>query len=84
MMNLPNHMTLGPADDYHEDGIDWTADQIPRWTDLEWTRGDPLDTIDIYDKTYIMTAECDGITYEGTGWYSCGELVEVTDVEIKH
>jgi len=83
MLNLPNHMTLGPADDYDANGTDWDADRIPRWTDLQWTKGDLLDTIDVYDKTYIMTAECNGIIYEGTGWYSCDELVEVTDIEIK-
>ena len=76
-------MTLGPADDYDANGTDWDADRIPRWTDLQWTKGDLLDTIDVYDKTYIMTAECNGIIYEGTGWYSCDELVEVTDIEIK-
>lgn len=26
-MTLPNHMTIGPADDYHEDGIDWTTEE---------------------------------------------------------
>ena len=84
MLNLPNHMTLGPADDYDANGTDWDADRIPRWTDLDWERGDLLDTIDEYDKTYLMTAEANGIIYEGTGWYSCDELVEITDIEIKH
>ena len=43
MNNLPNHMTIGPADDYHEDGFDLSADQIPRWHDLTWERGDKID-----------------------------------------
>jgi len=25
-MDYPNHMTIGPADDYREDGLDWTTE----------------------------------------------------------
>jgi hypothetical protein len=61
-----------------------SADQIPRWHDLEWERGDKIDEdIDEREEYYIMTADCDGITYEGTGVYSCGELIIVNDIEIK-
>ena len=84
MNNLPNHMTIGPADDYHEDGLDLSADQIPRWWDLTWERGELVDEdIDQREEYYIMTADCDGITYEGTGVYSCGELIIVDNIEIK-
>jgi hypothetical protein len=51
------------------------------WKELEWERGDRLS----YDPEereacYIMNAEKDGVEYEGTGVYSCGELIEVTDI----
>lgn len=84
MLNLPNHMSLGPADDYDANGTDWDADRIPRWTDLQWERGDLIDAdIDEREEYYIMTAEDSGIIYEGTGVYSCEELIEVQDIEIK-
>lgn len=83
-MTLPNHMTIGPADDYREDGIDWTADQIPRWHDLDWKCGDLIDEDkDEREEYFSMTADYDGITYEGTGIYSCGELTVVDNIEIK-
>ncbi len=82
-MNEPNHMTIGPADDYDENGTDWTADQIPRWHDLEWERGDLIDEDKEEREEYVlMTARANGISYEGTGIYSCGELIDVEDIEI--
>lgn len=75
-------MTIGPADNYHEYGD--IEREIPKWTDLEWECGDLLDTDpEEREENYIMTAECDGITYEGTGVYSCGELILVENIEIK-
>ena len=84
MIAIENHMVIGPADDYNENGDPWDADRIPRWHDLEWERGDLIDEdIDEREERYIMTAESNGITYEGTGVYSCGELITVDDIEIK-
>ena len=83
-MTMPNHMTIGPADDYNENGERWDADQIPRWHDLTWERGDLIDEDkDEREEYYIMTSEANGIIYEGTGIYSCCELVIVDNIEIK-
>jgi hypothetical protein len=32
---------------------------------------------------YEMTTEWNGVIYEGTGTYSCGELILVDGIEIK-
>ncbi len=74
-------MTIGRADNYSDDRqqID-----IPKWTALEWERGDLIDKdMEEREEYYIMTAESDGITYEGTGIYSCGELIIVDNIEVK-
>lgn len=76
-------MTIGPADDYKLYGESWD-DNIPKWTDLDWERGDLLDfDAEEREKYYIMTAEYDGKKYEGTGIYSCGELIIVENIELK-
>ena len=83
-MSLPNSMTIGPADNYCENGTDPWKPEIPKWTDLEWERGDLIDRDhEEREEYYIMTAESDGVTYEGTGIYSCGELILVENIEIK-
>jgi hypothetical protein len=84
-MSLPNSMTTGQSySDYVRGDYDWSADEIPNWKDLEWERGDLIDE-DREERAeyYIMTAESNGKTYQGTGVYSCGELITVDDVEIK-
>ena len=80
-----NHMTTGQNYSDHIAGdYDWTADGIPRWHELTWERGELLEEdIDEREEGYLMTAEHNGITYEGTGIYSCGELITVEDIEIK-
>jgi len=73
-------MTIGPADNYSDDRLP----DIPKWTALEWERGDLIDKdMEEREEYYIMTAESDGITYEGTGIYSCGELIIVDNIEVK-
>jgi len=81
-MSLPNSMTIGPADDYKL-YADRSNDEIPKWTELEWECGDLIDEDkDERAEYYIMTAESDDKQYQGTGVYSCGELIEVEDIEI--
>jgi len=31
----------------------------------------------------VMTCEVEGFTFEGTGTYSCGELIIVDNIEVK-
>lgn len=50
------------------------------WKRYTWERSDLLDTLDEYECSYIMTSEIDGVVYEGTGWYTCGELISVDDI----
>lgn len=83
MKAMPNTMTIGQSySDFIKGDFDWTADTMPKWNTLEWEKGDLLDVLDCYERTYIMTAEANGKTYIGTGWYTCGELVEVEDIEL--
>ena len=59
-------------------------DFLPKWDKLQWERGDLLD-FDAEEREgyYIMTTTWNGVTYEGTGTYSCGELILVDGIEIK-
>lgn len=81
---IQNHMVIGPADNYNENGEHWDEDRIPKWTEVEWEAIEKIEEDrDEREEYWLMTAELDGITYEGTGIYSCGELIEVQDIEIK-
>ena len=54
------------------------------WKDFWWDMGDLLDRDpEERGERRIVTAEQGGITYEGTGVYSCGKLIDVEDIEIK-
>lgn len=54
------------------------------WSNYEWEQGEWIDGMpEEHEVTHVMTTEVHGIVFEGTGVYSCGELIEVTDIEIK-
>lgn len=58
-------------------------DDIPKWTELVWERGDLIDfDLDERESYYIMTAECNGVKYEGTGIYVHDTLEIVDNIEI--
>lgn len=87
----PNSMTIGETyDDYLRrnegelDLSDLLYDLNNHWANYDWERGDLIDW-DPEERAeyYIMTCEVSGIIFEGTGNYTCGELIEVTDIEIK-
>lgn len=83
--NEPNSMTVGEnyTDYLRRTGqLDDAMPEIPKWNDLEWEQGELLDILDGYERTYIMRAETDRAIFEGSGWYCCGELVIVEDIEI--
>ena len=54
------------------------------WRQYDWERGDLLDR-DPEERAeyYVMTCEVNGIIFEGTGNYTCGELELIENVEIK-
>lgn len=61
------------------------AAQIEKnWEQYEWEQGDLLDR-DPEERAeyYVMTCEAKGFTFEGTGIYSCGELILIENVEQK-
>lgn len=54
------------------------------WRRYEWEKGETLDTDAEERAEYcVMTCEVEGFTFEGTGIYSCGELILVENIEIK-
>ena len=54
------------------------------WKQYEWERGDLIDEDkDEREEYRIMTCEVEGFTFEGTGTYSCGELIIVDNIEVK-
>jgi len=54
------------------------------WRRYEWERGDLIDEDkDEREEYRIMTCEVEGFTFEGTGTYSCGELILIDGVEPK-
>ena len=88
----PNSMTIGETyDDYlrrntreEVDLSDLLYDLNNNWSNYEWEQGEEIDRMpDEHEVTYIMTTEKYGIVFEGTGVYSCGELIKVRDIEIK-
>lgn len=55
------------------------------WRRYEWEKGETLDTDAEEREEYcVMTCEVDGFTFEGTGTYSCGELIIIDNIELKH
>lgn len=54
------------------------------WRRYEWEKGETLDTDAEEREEYcVMTCEVDGFTFEGTGTYSCGELIIIENIEVK-
>jgi len=54
------------------------------WWQYEWERGEWIDGMpEEHENCYVMTCEVDGMTFEGTGTYSCDELILIEDVEHK-
>ena len=91
-MNLPNSMTIGSYDKYLEskghfsdtDPKELAAEIEKNWNQYEWERGDTLDADPEEREEYCgMTCEVKGFTFEGTGTYSCGELIIVDNIEVK-
>ena len=61
-----------------------TTEIEKHWNNYEWERGDLIDEDkDEREEYRIMTCEVDGLTFEGTGTYSCGELILIDNVEHK-
>ncbi len=82
MQSIDNHWNYGEAF-RRETGTAQSEPEIPRWTELEWEQVDLIDfDPDERMYNYIMTAECNGVKYEGTGVYVCGELEIVENIEI--
>jgi hypothetical protein len=54
--------------------------------EIDWERNELIDSVSSHDKVYsIFGSYCEkGICYdlEATGIYSCGELIEVEDIEV--
>lgn len=54
------------------------------WRRYDWEPGDLIDEDkDEREEYRIMTCEVEGFTFEGTGTYSCGELILIDSVEPK-
>ena len=67
---------IDPEELAHEIGKNWKL--------YEWERGDLIDEDkDEREEYRIMTCEVEGFTFEGTGTYSCGELILIDSVEPK-
>ncbi len=82
-MQIENHMIMGQSySDYVAGDFDYTEGDLPHASDIEWEKGELLDVIDVYDQTYVMRGELNGIPYIATGSYSVGELVSIDDIEI--
>lgn len=46
-----------------------------------WEEGEELDRLSVYDYEVSVSASFNGKEYTAYGLYSCGELVEVYDVD---
>ena len=67
---------IDPEELAHEIGKNWKL--------YEWERGDLIDEDkDEREEYRIMTCEVEAFTFEGTGTYSCGELIVIDNVEQK-
>ena len=88
-----NSMITSGSYDKHLEQIGAFSDIDPKelaheieknWRQYEWERGDPLDTdLEEREEYCVMTCEVEGFTFEGTGTYSCGELIIVDNIEVK-
>lgn len=54
------------------------------WNNYEWEQGEWIDgMLEEHEDYYVMTCEVAGFAFEGTGIYSCGELILIENVEHK-
>ena len=54
------------------------------WAKREWEKGETLDfDPEERQEDCLVTTEIDGVTFEGVGTYSCGNLISVEDIEIQ-
>ena len=51
------------------------------WIEHEWDLEYELEKDTCYDSSWVVTTEVDGRLHEGIGTLSCGDLVDVTDIE---
>lgn len=88
-----NSMTIGSYDKHLEqigafsdiDSKELAHEIEKNWNQYEWEKGDTLDTDPEEREEYcVMTCEVEGFTFEGTGTYSCGELIIIENIELKH
>ena len=88
-----NSMTTSGSYDKHLEQIGAFSDTDPKelaaeiekhWWQYEWEMRDLIDEDKDERAEYrIMTCEVDGFTFEGTGTYSCGELIIIENIEVK-
>ena len=88
-----NSMTTGGSYDKHLEQIGAFSDTDPKelayeigkhWERYEWEKGETLDTDAEEREEYcVMTCEVEGFTFEGTGTYSCGELILIDNITPK-
>jgi len=52
-----------------------------KWQENEWELEYQIGRDSAYDSSWVVTAEINGNLCEGIGVISCGELVDVTDIE---
>lgn len=83
MMPIDNHWLARDRAWREEMTAPEPSDEMPKWNQLQWEQGELID-FDAEEREgyYVMTAELNGVKYEGTGIYSCGELILVDGIEI--
>ena len=83
MMPIDNHWNYGQEYRNQMMASEYES-EMPKWDELDWEKGDLIDfDAEERESYYVMTAEHNGIVYEGAGIYSCGELIVVDGIEIK-
>ena len=84
MQAIDNHWLTHDRAWHEEMSAPEPDDEMPKWDELDWERGDLIDfNPEERESYYEMTAELNGVKYEGTGVYSCGELIIVDGIEVK-
>ena len=82
MMPIDNHWNYGQEYRNQMMASEYES-EMPKWDELDWEKGDLIDfDAEERESYYVMTAELNGVKYEGTGIYSCGELIKVEGIEI--
>ena len=82
MIQIDNHWNYGKEYRDHMTAPEVEPD-IPKWTELQWEKGDLIDfDLDERETYHIMTAECNGVKYEGTGTFVHDTLEIVDNIEI--